>query len=382
MSRLIDALLEGDSRQRLRLMHSGLGFLLMACAVVLMHYMTASGLNDGRGLWAWTAFSLAGMGAPFLLIRSGRSQRWGDPSLTVPQMLYSIACAAAAYAIAGRGQGAALVMLTVALMFGAFGMSRRQAWLIGSYTIAVFAAVMAWRAVSSPAIYPAPVQVVHFAMICIFLVGIVAVAARIGMMRARILVQRADLAAAMERLSMLATIDELTGLSNRRCMRDLLEAERERSLRVGHSWSVAILDIDHFKRINDAHGHAAGDAVLRAMAAVGLATVRRCDSIARWGGEEFVLLLRDVDATGASTVAGRVRQALQHARIAVDGASLNVTASIGLASHCPGESVEATMCRADRALYAAKAGGRNRVVAEESGERDPAEAGPETVGSG
>ncbi len=360
-----DALLTRDSRQRLRLVHTGLASLLMAGAVVLMHYMTAAGLNDGRGLWAWTITSLAGVVGMFLLIRSGWSQRLGDPSLTVPQMLYAIACAAAAYGIAGRGQGAALLMLTVALMFGVFGMSRRQAWLIGGYTIAVFGVVMAWSAYSSPAAYPVAVQVTHFAMTCIFVVGVLAVGARLGSMRARMRRQRAELAAALERISDMATLDELTGLANRRCMGEWLEAERERSERAGHPWSVAILDIDHFKRVNDAYGHAAGDAVLRAVAAVGAATIRRCDALARWGGEEFVLLLRDVDPAGASIVAARLRLALQQQSIAVDGAAIEVTASIGIAAHRPGEPVDATMSRADRALYAAKAGGRNRVVTDD-----------------
>jgi diguanylate cyclase (GGDEF)-like protein len=360
-----DALLTRDSRQRLRLVHSGLASLLMAGAVALMHYMTAAGLNDGRGLWLWTVTSLAGVVGMFVLIRSGWSQRLKDPSLTVAQMLYAIACSAAAYGIAGRGQGAALLMLTVALMFGVFGMSRRQAWLIGGYTTAVFGAVMAWCAYSNPVAYPLAVQVTHFAMIGIFVVGLLAVAARLGAMRARMRRQRAELTAALERISDMATLDDLTGLLNRRRMGELLEAERERSLRSGHAWGVAILDIDHFKRVNDAFGHAAGDAVLRAVATVGMAAIRRCDSLARWGGEEFVLLLRDVDPAGASIVASRMREALRQERITVEGAAVEVTASIGVALHRPGEPIDATMSRADRALYAAKAGGRDRVVTED-----------------
>jgi diguanylate cyclase (GGDEF)-like protein len=177
----------------------------------------------------------------------------------------------------------------------------------------------------------------------------------------------------------MATRDELTGLANRRCMAELLEAERERSLRSGHPWSVAIIDIDHFKRVNDAYGHAAGDAVLRAVAEVGAGAIRRCDSLARWGGEEFILLLRDVDPGAASIVAARLRQALQESDIAVDDAFIQVTASIGIAAHRPGESVNATMSRADRALYVAKAGGRNRVVTDD---RDRVEAVPRGVPDG
>lgn len=364
MSQLTDVLLTRDPRQRLRLVHSGLASLLMVGAVVLMHYMSAAGLNDGRGLWAWTTVSLAGVVGAWLLIRTGWSQRLADPSLTVPQMLYAVACAAAAYGIAGRGQGAALIMMAVALMFGVFGMSRRQAWLLGGYTIVVFGAVMGWRAYSMPVGYPPAVQFTHFTMTGVFVVGLLVVADRLGTMRARMHAQRAELAAALERISEMATRDELTGLCNRRCMRELLEAEHGRSARSGQAWSVAILDIDHFKGVNDTFGHAAGDSVLREVATVGAASIRGCDCLARWGGEEFVLLLRDVGLAGALVVAERVRRAVQEARIAVDGTPIRVTVSIGVATHGSVEGVDTTMSRADSALYRAKAEGRNRVVAD------------------
>ena len=182
------------------------------------------------------------------------------------------------------------------------------------------------------------------------------------MMRARLHAQREELSAALLRIGELATRDELCGLFNRRHMQGLLEAERERSLRAGHPWSVALIDVDHFKRVNDGHGHAAGDAVLRAIAAAGQAVVRKGDVLARWGGEEFVLLLHDIERAGAAIAVERLREQLAARPVAVEGHQLSVTVSIGLAAHAIGESIEQTLSRADAALYRAKAGGRNRVA--------------------
>src|SRR5262249_5977876 len=111
MARLIDLLLTTDRHQRLRLAQSALASLLMFASVAVMPLMTAAGLNDGRWLWPWTAASVLGLLIVFALIRSGWSLRLGDPSMTMAQMLYSIACAASGYAIAGAGHGAVPLIL-------------------------------------------------------------------------------------------------------------------------------------------------------------------------------------------------------------------------------------------------------------------------------
>ena len=164
------------------------------------------------------------------------------------------------------------------------------------------------------------------------------------------------------RLRHLSQHDPLTGLLNRRACEERLATERARHARSGRPLALLSLDIDHFKRVNDVHGHAAGDAVLVAVAALLQREARATDAVARLGGEEFALLLPDTEATGAHRMAERLLQALRDEPVALDDRVLHVTASIGVALLGADEPPERLMRRLDRALYAAKQGGRDRVV--------------------
>jgi len=133
-------------------------------------------------------------------------------------------------------------------------------------------------------------------------------------------------------------------------------------VRSGHSFCVAIIDIDHFKQINDRFGHAAGDAVLQRFAREALGAIRVADVLARWGGEEFVLLLSDARLPLARSGVDRVRLRFEGLTLLAEDPALRVTISAGLTEHLAGESVAEALARADRALYEAKAEGRNRLV--------------------
>lgn len=175
----------------------------------------------------------------------------------------------------------------------------------------------------------------------------------------------AELAEANRQLAEASRTDALTGLANRRAFLGVAEAEVQRMRRTQRPFSLVLADIDGFKRINDELGHAAGDAVLREVAARALAAVRKLDLAARWGGEEFVFLLPETPLDGAVRAAESVRSALAAARFVVDGVSLAITMSFGVAEHASGRTIDATMAVADRALYRAKDTGRDRVVAGE-----------------
>ncbi|MBP7334568.1 ligand-binding sensor domain-containing diguanylate cyclase [Niveispirillum sp.] len=172
-----------------------------------------------------------------------------------------------------------------------------------------------------------------------------------------------DLLAANARLDMLASTDPLTGLLNRRRFLELAAAEQTRAGRHNRPLSVLLIDLDHFKRVNDAHGHRMGDAVLRTAAAVLSGAVRTSDLAARFGGEELVLLLPETDLAGAAGMAERLRQAFASAPTLLDGVEVRVTASLGVAAwRGPAESLDGLLHRADQALYAAKNAGRDRVM--------------------
>ena len=160
------------------------------------------------------------------------------------------------------------------------------------------------------------------------------------------------------KLEELATTDALTGAYNRRKFNELILAELERVRRYEHPLSLFILDIDHFKRINDTHGHEAGDEVLVVLADLIRAGIRATDSLARWGGEEFVVLSPEVTLEEAMRLAQRLRTAAGTYEYSFVG---KVTASIGVAQHRTGETPDELFARADEALYRAKEGGRDRV---------------------
>ena len=165
--------------------------------------------------------------------------------------------------------------------------------------------------------------------------------------------------AAVERL---ANTDALTGSLSRRHFHELGERELARAIRSGEPIAVLVLDIDHFKRVNDNHGHAGGDAVLRAFVQRCQSLLRTTDVFGRLGGEEFALLLPGNDLAGARLAAERIRAAVATAPIRVEGHSLAVTVSIGVAGKpTSGATLEGMLVAADAALYAAKRGGRNRV---------------------
>jgi len=166
-------------------------------------------------------------------------------------------------------------------------------------------------------------------------------------------------------LARLSTTDPVTGLRNRRYATEFLSLEVLRAVRYRTPLAVLLLDLDHFKRVNDSHGHRVGDSVLQVVADTLRATLRATDLPGRYGGEEFLVVLPQTDLEGARALAERVRVAIEETRIDVGAAAaISVTISIGLAALDPGaQSAEQLVERADAALYDAKDAGRNRVSA-------------------
>jgi diguanylate cyclase (GGDEF)-like protein/hemerythrin-like metal-binding protein/PAS domain S-box-containing protein len=156
-----------------------------------------------------------------------------------------------------------------------------------------------------------------------------------------------------------ASTDPLTGAMNRNGTEERVRAELKRSDRYGDKLSLVLIDLDHFKAVNDTYGHLAGDRILRGFCDIARSCLRSTDSLGRVGGEEFVVLLSETDLKGARLFAERLRTALEEFQF--DG-GIRITASIGVASHREGEEFSSLMDRADSAMYRAKQSGRNRVV--------------------
>jgi diguanylate cyclase (GGDEF)-like protein len=166
-----------------------------------------------------------------------------------------------------------------------------------------------------------------------------------------------------QKLLEMATTDVLTGLCNRRRFLEMAEQELSRAKRYGHCLAMMVLDLDLFKQVNDTYGHQVGDEVLKNLAEVGSACLRRVDLMGRVGGEEFAVLLPETDLEAALPVAERLRQAVEYSCVHLPEGEVCCTVSIGVAQSTPQSelSLETLLKLADDALYAAKKAGRNRV---------------------
>jgi diguanylate cyclase (GGDEF)-like protein len=165
-----------------------------------------------------------------------------------------------------------------------------------------------------------------------------------------------------------ARIDALTGLANRRALEEILAAEISRAQRFTHALAVVLLDLDRFKEINDSFGHAAGDAMLREVSRLLTSLARQGDTVARWGGEEFVVVLPETDLAGAQRFAERLRRTIESHAVG----EMKTSSSCGVATMLPDDSVDELLGAADQALYEAKSNGRNRTESAIRGPRPAA----------
>jgi diguanylate cyclase len=157
-----------------------------------------------------------------------------------------------------------------------------------------------------------------------------------------------------------STRDSLTGTLNRRGFEALMEAELARCARQSQTMVVIMIDADHFKKINDAHGHQVGDQTLKSLATLVQRSLRRNDHLARIGGEEFVAVLPGTGLEEATSAAEKIRERVANAKFHVNGSPVPVSVSCGISEYADGDTVNTLVARADDALYQAKSSGRNR----------------------
>lgn len=193
----------------------------------------------------------------------------------------------------------------------------------------------------------------------------------------RILDLQDKLIAARDELRFRATHDSLTGVGTRGVVLETLNREHSRQQREGGAFGVILLDIDHFKEVNDNYGHLCGDSVLREIAAAIKDSLRPYDTVGRYGGEEFLIVVPQADSENAVRIAQRIRKAIRSRAVAANGTEVRVTASFGVATSTQAEPAipEALLRAADEALYRAKSNGRNRCEFATAFSAEPGRAG-------
>lgn len=299
----------------------------------------------------------------YLANAKGWNLRWRDPNLTEPLILVAIVLQLCVVVAAPQVAFPFLANLFTVFAFGMLWLTLRNA--VAMWSLGVFGTGIVFYLAGGRFAAPTGSGLEVFLMWAYFslILGrclLVSVAA--NETRMRLSESRRQLADTLEQVQRLASRDELTRSLNRRSVLAALERERSRAERSGTPFCVAMIDLDHFKRVNDSYGHAAGDAVLRAFAAAVHDTMRMTDIFGRYGGEEFLMILVGAAQEAALEAVERIRAtvAAHDWRAIVPDAK--VTMSAGLAGFRKGESVEKLLQRADRALYQAKHGGRNRTI--------------------
>ena len=335
-------------------------------AFLLIVGFSAAGYVSAAVAVVYGAWIAAGMGFISWAYVSGWCHTRRDPGLFVVHQGVSIIGALGLLVAAPQLAFQALVMLITFSTDGFLARSRTSFAVTWGLTLAAAGAAIFWM---GPQMRMPTATLAGQALTVGVLLGAVARCAALVTffrgMQYRLGVANDQLGVALAQIEMLARSDDLTGVANRRGVMEALAQHQERADRSRQPLCVALLDVDHFKRINDQHGHDAGDRVLRTFGALLSAHIRAVDSVGRYGGEEFLLVLPDTPLHEAAEVLERLLgRAAAHHWVGQADVPIAVTATVGVAQHRPGESIEATIARADAALYQGKNQGRNRVVLE------------------
>jgi diguanylate cyclase len=352
-----------DPKTRIRLQQWSVVVAIYLGSMLVIGVWVAAGWLSARAFALWCTLVVGGLGSFYAAIRSGWSRRFVDGAMTEAQIAFAVVTVLWGYATAGDMRSPTLFPLMVILTFGAFSLGWRRMFALAGLSLAAMAATMGgMHHVAAPGRLDWRVDIANLMIAAVMLPASSAVAGLLGALRRRMRQQRAELTAALERIQELAIRDELTTLANRRHAQTLLEVERRRSARSGRPHVVAIVDVDHFKRINDSQGHGEGDKALQRFAIDAVALLRAHDVVARWGGEEFLILMPETTLATACDAMERLREAV--AAAPPPGGGPPFTVSVGVAESRPHEPVLELVARADRALYVAKRRGRDRVVAD------------------
>lgn len=304
----------------------------------------------------WTALTLA-------LSEFRINDRFADHYLTVPQSIGAISIQLAAIYLAPEVGFYFACIIFVVLGFGALRMTARQTGVVWTYATAGLTAVFVCT--SKPITMPMATPFErNLALLCLVTaLGRCAFTGLYGASLREALYKRGkELKAAHVKIEELAQTDELTGVLNRRYIMKALNDEAERAQRARSPLSIAIIDLDFFKRINDTHGHPAGDEVLKSFAIALSANLRQNDKVGRYGGEEFLLVLPGSGKEDAGVVLERLREIVASLDWNAISSELRVTMSAGVAEFRVDDAPADVLSRADVALYQAKDAGRNRVV--------------------
>jgi diguanylate cyclase (GGDEF)-like protein len=324
-----------------------LGILILALCSVVGLLEWAQLMQIGLGFLAVNVFF-------FVVFRCGWNLRFVDPSLTQPQICVAACLVGLILVLGEHVHFLAVPFYSSIFVFAMLQLQTRQLVIVEAFVLATYGLAIAARLARFGDRLDLRLEVIDAALVVLCSVWYAVAASYISGLRVRLRESRQTIEA-------LATRDAMTDTWNRRHIDALLASELQRKARIGGKVCVGLVDLDHFKSINDRHGHLVGDAVLQQVAGTMKAQLRAVDQLGRFGGEEFLVLLPGASLADAQACAGRLLASV--ARLSVPAAPQErVTVSIGLAECGDDEIRDALLARVDAALYRAKRDGRNRIA--------------------
>lgn len=361
-----------DPAMTLRLKRLLMGLVSYLMFLIPLIYAVNSGwMQIGHlGLVVVTAAVIVINTVYFIAIRSGFSLRFKDPSLLLPQVAAAVVLALVLIHYSNESRSVFLMLFFSIFFFGLFGLDTKQFLGLTVGTTIGYIALIAFEFRSQPLDTDVfRLEVLRFIALVMMMLWLSFLGGYIARMRSKLASKKNALAEALAKLQVISIHDELTGAFNRRHLMDIIEHEKERTDRFGETFSVCILDLDHFKRFNDEFGHQVGDEILQGFSQRMRTQARGMDmfgrqeedkTFGRYGGEEFLLVLPHTPQLGAMQCVERIRRAVNASAFDTSCGPLVATFSAGIAEYSRGETVAETLNRADAALYKAKHNGRNR----------------------
>jgi diguanylate cyclase (GGDEF)-like protein len=340
-------------------------YLIAGCASFIVLFIFwlyhLIGLMDRGAILNLAIATVAGNAIFYTSFRTGLNLRVPDPSLTLWMILCSTFVLLYAISEARGGRESLLLVYLVPFLFGLFRLSVVEMLAIAVFFLAGYGWILSRDWMQMDARTTTQLQVIEWVVPAFVMCWFAVFAGYVGSLRKSVADSNAKLEQALAQLQSVVSRDDLTGLYNRRHITDLLDQERSRADRGGLPFCVFMMDLDHFKQVNDNYGHAVGDEVLKTFSDSVSQILRPTDFLARYGGEEFLLVSTQTALDGAQRLADRLRIMIAAVPFPSLPRDTQVTVSVGIAQYRPGESVQSTLLRADAALYAAKQNGRNRV---------------------
>ncbi len=358
-------------QQKVRIQRLGMSFLSQGVTFLMVAFCWLQDKIPLVVLRDFVVLTVVINGAFFFIFYFDINLRFKEKSLTGLQMVAALFAPAWVVYFLQEGQARASMMFIaiVAALYGIFSLNTRQFLGIALIYLLIYGGLVLTIWVTKPQFTELPLELMQAFTFTLVMAQIAVIGGYINRLKSKLrdknkkLNQTMDeLQEALEQIHALAQTDELTGISNRRNILQALEQEVNRHDRSPETFSIAMLDVDHFKLINDNYGHPVGDQVLKDVASKIKTTLRTVDFFGRYGGEEFLLIMPQTAKDGAKTSTERIREALANSVLDYMDADYRVTISIGVAEHKNKEKLEELIARADKALYAAKNSGRDRVV--------------------